>query len=423
MKKIVQLVLTTLLVSFLLVGCTEEPGAALADGVIDLTFWRPAANEAEDQFYVDAVAEFNRLNEGSIHVHMEVIPRGDGFAYEDRINVAATSDSLPDILALDGPNVASYAFHGIIVPLNDFFTQAELSDFVPSIIQQGTFGGRLYALGATESTVILFYNRTLMNEAGITPPDTLENAWTWEEFYEVITTLATDDVFGTNLINDRGEWMTYAFQQFWISNGTNILSADGTTAEGYVNSPEGVEAAYFLQMLAAQNLFSVDPMPFEFEMGLSATRLSGPWIIADFANFDLDWGMTFFPYSKVQTSPSGSWCFGVSRNSNHPAEAAEFNRFLTSTENSITLARAINMPPSRVSAFEAMDEYATMPFRVIADQVVHTSNARPSTPNYPMLTQRFTEALLNIMLGYDVQENLDSVARDVDQNFEREYNR
>ena len=400
-----------------------QPGATAAAGdAVTLTFWRPSAGEDEEKFYATVVDNFNKQNEGKIVVKMESITRGNSYAYEDKVNVAATSHSLPDILAMDGPNVSNYAHSNIVVAMDDYLAKEDLADFVPSIIQQGTYNEKLYALGVTESTVVLFYNKKLLAEAGITVPEKLEDAWTWDEYYEVAKKLTKDGVYGTNLINDKGEWITYALEQFWISNGTDIVSPDGTVAEGFVNSPQGIEAAQFIQKMASEKLYNTDPTPYEFEEGKAATRLTGPWIVPNTKNYpDLDWGMTYFPYQQKQTAPSGSWAFGVSADCKYPAEAAKFISFMTSSENCVTLAKAIAMPPARKSSFDAMEEYNSLPYKVIADQVINISHARPSTPNYPVLTQKYTEALLDIMLGSDVKEKLDKVAKDVDAEYARTY--
>lgn len=401
---------------------SNKPEGEQNGELINLTFWRPSGGEKEEQFFIDAVAEFNTLNEGKIKVAMDSITRGNSFAYEDKVNVASTSNSLPDILALDGPNVSNYAFSEIIMPLNDYFTEDELSDFVPSIIQQGTYQDKLYALGIIESTVVLFYNTKMFEDAGIKAPETLEEAWTWEEFYEVAKKLNKDGVYGTNLINDKGEWMTYCFEQFWISNNTDIVSDDGKTAEGYLNSPEGIEAAEFIKKMSDEKLFNPDPTPYEFEEGKAATRLTGPWIVPNFENYpDTEWGMTYFPYSKTKTSPSGSWAFGISKDSKNAKESSDFLKFLTSKEKSINLANVTKMPPARKSAFESIEEYNSLPLKVIADQVINISHARPSTPNYPAVTQKFTEALLDIILGSDVKEKLNQAAKEIDNEYKMTY--
>ena len=62
------------------------------------------------------------------------------------------SGGLPDVLTVDGPNIAAYAENGIIQPLAKL-SNKEKSAYLDSIIAQGTYDNKLYALGAVESSV------------------------------------------------------------------------------------------------------------------------------------------------------------------------------------------------------------------------------------------------------------------------------
>jgi fructooligosaccharide transport system substrate-binding protein len=397
---------------------TTQPSSTTKPQII--TFWRPQAHEPENQYYKTTVDRFNQLNKGKIQINMEVISRGNSFAYEDRIYAALASNVLPDLISLDGPNVANYATLKMIIPLDSYFSQADIADFVPGIISQGTYHNALYAIGQSESSVVLFYNRKILQAHDIEPPQSLDQAWTWDDWYSVMKTCSDQSIMGTNMISDQGEWMTYAFEQFWISNGTDIVSKDGTTAQGYINGSKGVEAASFLARLARQGLFSIDPSPTEFEEGKSATKLGGPWNIPGFSNFpDLDWGVTYFPRKAggIQTAPSGNWALAITTNCKIPETAATVLKYLTNSENGINLSHAIAMPPARMSAYQDLSEYDTLPLRIIKEQVTLVAHARPITPAYPVLTQKFSEALIHIMRGADIQITLDDVANTYDREF------
>lgn len=442
MKRIISVVLVIMMAAALFAGCgsTSEQKAdtvvssssdkvvstvdATKGKAVELTFWRPQANGPEEEFYVKRVEDFNKQNEGKIKLKMESVTRGNSFAYEDKVNAAVASHTLPDLISIDGPNVANYAASKIIVPIDEYFTKDEMSDFVPSIIQQGTYNGKFVSVGLCESSVVLFYNKKIMKENGIEPPTSMEKAWTWDDWYTVMKKSAKNGIFGTNMINDKGEWMTYAFEQLWVSNRTDIVSKDGTKAEGFVNGAKGIEAAEFLSKLAKEKLFNIDPTPTEFEEGKAATKLGGPWNIPGFKSYpNLDWGITYFPKKAggVLTSPSGSWALSVTSDSKNAKAAAEALKFMTNKDSSKALAQAIAMPASRKSAFESMPEYNDLPMRVIKEQVTTVSHARPVTPAYPILTQKFAESLTDIMMGAEVKKSLDNVAKAYDEEYKKNY--
>ncbi|WP_052947574.1 ABC transporter substrate-binding protein [Aneurinibacillus tyrosinisolvens] len=155
--------------------------------------------------------EFNQAHKGKIKVKLEIIPSGAGHAYEDKINVAVSGSSLPDVLDMDGSFIANYAATQILAPMDEYVKEEDKKDFAKSIIQQGTYDGKLYALGAMESSLVLFYNKKLVKEVGITPPDSLDKAWPWQQFADNAKKLTKGGRYGVTLNMNLGvgAWMTY----------------------------------------------------------------------------------------------------------------------------------------------------------------------------------------------------------------------
>ena len=114
---------------------------------------------------------FNEKYDGTYFADIEFIPRNDsGGGYSDKINASVMSGDLPDVITVDGPNISAYAANGIIQPLAEL-SEEEKSAYLDSILDQGTIDGKLYALGAMESSVGLYYNKAILEEAGIAVPD------------------------------------------------------------------------------------------------------------------------------------------------------------------------------------------------------------------------------------------------------------
>ena len=125
------------------------------------------------------------MYDGKYFADIEFIPRNDsGGGYSDKINASVMSGDLPDVLTVDGPNIAAYAENGIIQPLAEL-TDEEKSIYLESILEQGTYNDKLYALGAMESSVGLYYNKDILEEARISVPDA-DHPWTFTEFLDVL---------------------------------------------------------------------------------------------------------------------------------------------------------------------------------------------------------------------------------------------
>lgn len=400
-------------------------GSTNADGAKVVTIWSPTDEPAIEEWWVEKINAFNEEHKGEIEVKREAIVRADSYAYEDKVNASITSKDLPDILYVDGPNISNYAANGIIVPIDEFFTEEDMKDFVESIKVQGTYDNQLYALGATESSVALYYNKDMTDAAGITMPDKLEDALTWSEFADIAKKLTTDTVAGTNIIMDQGEGLPYVLEQFWISNGTDFISDDATTAEGYINGAKGVEAATFLNDLIQNGYANVSPIQQEFHNGNAATVLGGSWEVATLESQfpDLNWGVTFFPVADnggINTSPTGDWAATITRDADKEA-AGKVLAYLMNQENVTTYAQAISKMPTRTSSYDTLTEYDEYPRSVFKQQSIETGHPRPRTPSYTVLAPGFSQAMMNIFTGADIQESLNQVAKDYDADFQKNY--
>ena len=360
-----------------------------------------------------------------VQVSREAIDRSSSYDYENKITAATTSNSLPDILFVDGPTVSYYAANGVIVPIDGAYTDEDKEDFMPSSIQQNTYDGHMYAIGPTESSVILYYNKDYLDAANIEyPSDTdISGAWTWSEFYENAGKLTTDDYVGTNLIMDKGEGIIYGLSSFWNEADAPLISEDGTTAEGYVNSDASIEVANYINQFFQNGYANTDPVTDEFLTGHAATMLSGTWNIQRLEQSDLNWGVSYFPVSDdgKAVSPTGDWAAGVSKNCQNVETTEEFLQWLMNTDNVASYAAACSTPASRTSAYEKMEGWDEGARALVRWQLENTGVARPRSPSYSVLSSEFASAMLNIFSGADTKSELDNVAAEFDDDYQTYY--
>ena len=176
-----------------LTGCskTVKPGDVRGydEGEQYISMWVHTIEDTpEGEAYKKSVERFNEKYDGTYFADIEFIPRNDsGGGYSDKINASVMSGDLPDVITVDGPNISAYAANGIIQPLAEL-SEEEKSAYLDSILDQGTIDGKLYALGAMESSVGLYYNKAILEEAGIKVPDK-DHPWTFSEFLDILEQL------------------------------------------------------------------------------------------------------------------------------------------------------------------------------------------------------------------------------------------
>ena len=163
MKKVISLLLASAMIAGLTAcggsgssSASSEPAAETAEGgeaaegteaaasgdAVEIKIWQPTDKESVENWWTEKIAAWNSEHP-EIQVSREAIDRSDSYAYDNKVATAVTSNDLPDILFVDGPQVSYYAANGIIVPITDYFP--DTSDFTPSTVAQCTYDGQLYA--------------------------------------------------------------------------------------------------------------------------------------------------------------------------------------------------------------------------------------------------------------------------------------
>lgn len=388
----------------LLIGCTnsQETQDGQSGESDELTIWVQFSEEsAEGQVMVNSIEEFNKTNEEGLTATVNYIPRsGSGGGYEDVINAALTTDTLPDVLTLDGPNAAAYANAQMIQPLEEYLSN--IDDFLPSIIEQGTYNGELYTIGYSESGVGIYYNREMLEEAGVdieTLP-TVDNPWTWDEFKDLLEILTQHyDAPAIDMgFDDHSEWLLYAFSPFVWSAGGEITNETGTEAVGYFDSEETQLAFEFIQNLVKEGYSTITPIDNGFHTGEYPLFMSGSWTMQELDNEyqDIDYGIMPYPVSpntEELVSPTGSWAYGMSTSTDNPDGAGVLIDFLTSEEQLYNMSMGNSVLPARQSVADRMLEEVDDPMQVLIEQNAQTGRARPVLVNYPQVSRAFQETV------------------------------
>lgn len=169
---LVGLVVLLLLVPFF-------PGAASGQGAVKLTFW---SWRAEDKWAYDKMIQvFQQRNPG---IRVEFIPFKQT-EYNTILSTALTAGKGPDIIHLRAyGGLETFTAPGYIAAL-DYDSVPELKTFSRTIMEgaKGRKDGKIYGVPFASQTIVIFYNKKLFAQAGVSVPKT------WDEFLGVMKTL------------------------------------------------------------------------------------------------------------------------------------------------------------------------------------------------------------------------------------------
>lgn len=424
------------LLSVCLTGCQSsepKPGeiAGYDEGEQYLSLWVHSIEDTDEgRAYRESVDEFNELYDGQYYAHIEFIPRNDsGGGYSDKVNASVLSGELPDVLTVDGPNVAAYAANGIIQPLAPL-TDEERSIYLDSILDQGTYQDQLYALGAMESSVGLYCNKKILEEAGVEIPPT-DDPWTWSEFLEVCAKIKpiTDELGGyvIDMTFPVGEMTIYAYAPFFWSNGGNLVDDSGLVVDDIFNSELNAEAVDYLKTLLADGYFSPVPITDLFESGRAAFKFDGAWEVNTiYTSYpDIDLGVVPYVVSDdwdgERYTPTGSWAYAATTKATDLDGATELVKWMSGVDSGIKLWEDTKTFPSTYAAFESSDLFETDEnYKALYEQLKDYGHPRPQTPVYPQVSTSFQQVLEDsVITGADAQSTLDKVIAKIDDKLER----
>lgn len=379
-----------------------------------LRVWAHAGQAAERQVLEQQI---NRFNDSQTNTKVEVtfVPEG---SYNSQVQAAALSKDLPDVLEFDGPFVYNYVWQQNLVPIDKLISNSVRQDLLPSIIQQGTYQGRLYSVGTFDSGLGLYARRSKLQAAGIRIPTSNQDAWTASEFNQALAKLAKNDPDRQVLdikLNYKGEWATYGLSPILQSAGGDLIQRSNyQTATGSLNSPQSITALQSLQNWIQQGYVDPNIDDAAFTSGRVPLSWVGHWVYKDYAKaVGKDLVVLPLPnFGQGSKTAQGSWNWGITTNcrpSGCQKSAMQFLEFLLQPQEVLAMANVNGAVPGTKRSIAQSNLYKPQgALRLFADQLLTGSTIpRPQTPAYPVITSAFQEAFANIRNGRSVKTALD----------------
>ena len=209
----------------------------------------------------------------------------------------------PDVFRVPYYTFGAYAGAGQLLDLSDHLESGFADRFTPQAWAAVQNEGSPFGVPHHTDTSVILYNADLLSAAGIDEvPQSLEEAWTWEEFAQVAETL-------------RGRWTAskFPFAYNWQGNGVTrwlswLFESDGRfLAEDLltpaIDSDAGRPAVEFTQSFFTKALVppnsSVKSTTYAADLWYAQTvamTFGGAFLLPDTdATVDFEWGATYSP--------------------------------------------------------------------------------------------------------------------------------
>jgi multiple sugar transport system substrate-binding protein len=271
----------------------DEPAAPDLSGDLTYALW--------DQNQVAAINAnlegFNKLHP-NVKVSVDVTPWGE---YWTKLQTEASSDTLPDLFWMNGPNFQLYASNGKIEPVTSQVDSGAIdpANYPQSLNDMYTLDGVQYGVPKDFDTIGVWVNKALFDKAGVALP---QDGWTWDDFQrigaEISQKLKASGDYGAAAGMDG---QTTYYDTIYQAGGS-VVSADGKSS-GY-DSPEAAAGIQFWTDLIASGASPTMAQLTEtsadqwFLNGKLAMYQGGDWFRAALVGTDLEKDVIAVPLPK-----------------------------------------------------------------------------------------------------------------------------
>lgn len=360
--------------------------------------------------------------------------------YENTMRTKIAGNDIPDVFAVDGPNIASYASMDAMEALDAFWDPEDYKDLLDVSQLAMKYDGKIYAAPLCESNTLLFYNKEMLSAAGIEPATNLDNAWTLDQLVENAKKLTQKDSAGNVTVyglmpamftpNNTSEGMPYTQQPWLWSMGGDLISPDLTTTKGYIDSEATKKTLQLWYDL--HNTWGVSPaieMTSPFEAEKVALWYQTAHIVGAWKNNMPEWYQSgkwaAMPAPRLDAgivTSNGSWNLAMGKNSSNKELAWELITLMTGAEHSGDFVQQWGRLPARKSVIESLDIYDENPWDVVKMQMVDTNTARMRyvTPIYPQISEIYVELFNSVAFGENVDAALAQAGNKLEQVIARQ---
>lgn len=383
----------------------QTSGANASNGEqVTITFMRTGTPEVLRGIFGPIIENFEK-EYPNIKVDMQDLGWSDA---EKSIQVMASSQTLPDVMYHLPSTIYDMADKGLVMDLTPYLDEELTNDIYPSLLQAGQHDGKQYMIPSGASTLMLWYNTELFEQAGLdpaTPPST------WEELVAAAKAISEKtDAAGIGLYGKpSGGETSFVFESLFAGAiGGATWDGKGYTYELSENRNEAIKTLALMQGLTKYAQPSVEEFNrFDTRTLLRDGNVGMSLDLVNMAN-QLGDGLENGKF-KVALLPAGDsgknlsainvGGFFIPTNSKHPKEAWTFLRYLMNTDNQVAHSTYGSVPILKSEGASYHGEY-----RDTVTKSVENSVAEGVSPKTNALWQATGEEIQLLLMNKQTPE-------------------
>lgn len=328
MKKKIAAATSLILLAGMLAGCgTTTKDIKLKEEkmqvVLELGWW---GSDPRHTYTIEAVEKFEELNPG-IKVNLDY---GEFSNYETRWNIKMKAGIEPDIMQVN------YAWMKNMAKKSDAFYDirklsdtVDLSTYSEESLSYGTVNDTLYALPIALNAKSFVYDKAVLEQYGLEIPKT------WDDIFAAAKVLGEDGIYVLDMEQSTA-W--FVIESYWEQKTGKEFVTDGKLNL----TQEDVEIMLDFYISLIKNKVTPDPSKHDANHFSDGTYAGGVLWVTDTARYEamLPDGHKFavgdYPVlsgaARTGKYIKPATMYAVSKNTQHPEEAAKLLDFLVNSE-------------------------------------------------------------------------------------------
>lgn len=392
-KKITVIVIISILL--FVTSCTRfEKNEDIIQGVGDkkntIIMWDYLA-EGSDA--AELIKSYEKIHP-NIKIDREYIPFSD---IKNKLVFAMVKGELPDVLLIDDLLHQTLSSAGILYDLTDEVSDwGQSGEFLRESWETCTYEDKVFGVPMGIHNLALFYNKDLLNHAGIRPPKN------WTELVKAAEKLTTDDVVGFQVTAVNNQQSVYAFMPFLWQNGSDIegLNSD-STVESVKLWKNMLDEGHMPQEVLTEG---TQALLNKFNQGKVAMMANASWQVKILnENGKINWGVVKLPGNKEEATSLGGENWAITATSANKEAAWDFIRFAQEPQNLKPLLLRTGRLPARKDLIGEPEWQTDRNMKVFLDSL-EMSRRHKYGVNYPQITLYLQDMLQQALSGYKSPE-------------------
>ena len=354
----------TLALSLMIAACGDPSSGDTGDGSEDLSGSVQVlviGDAHEAAAYGELVAAFEDQAPG---IDVELVTASDRNDQMTRLSTSFSAGRPPDLFVMNYRFVGQFAERDVLVPLDELVAGSEAmgeADFYEAALDAFRFDQGLLCLPQNLSSLVVYYNKDLFAEEGVTEP---EENWQWMDFVEKAKVLTKDldgdehpDQYGIGI--EAGQIIRLA--PFIWSAGAELVDDQEHPTRFELDSPEAraVLGNYFALRRAHQVIPTEEEVQAEsdearFINGRTAMLVESRRVVPVLRSItEFDWDVAPLPLFGTQQGVLHSDGYCMTRGGTDQGAAWRFMEFALSEEGATIMAQTGRTVPSRIAVAES----------------------------------------------------------------------